>query len=102
MELTNACEIQETADGGRRRARGKAGPEIEVQPQRRIAADGRVDERNRAAKNGENEAQGKADAGEKEKTLRSDSRCPAGLANRSDLRDARFYPCILVEENFNN
>src|SRR5437764_11389066 len=56
MELTNACEIQKTADGGRRRARGEAGPEIEIQPERRLAADGRVDERNRAAKNGADEA----------------------------------------------
>jgi len=56
-----ASKIKETANGRGRSARRKARRTIEVVAQRSIQIDGEINEPERTAQDGEDQAQGKAD-----------------------------------------
>ena len=56
-----ACKVEETTNGSGRCACGEAWQAFQVIAQGSIAPNGEFDERKRAAKNGKDEAQRKAD-----------------------------------------
>ena len=62
-----ACEIKETTDGSWGCACGEARQAYQVVAQRSVAPNGEVNEYKRAAQDGEDEAQGQADAQAQEK-----------------------------------
>src|SRR5215207_8963095 len=75
-EVFNASQIQAAAEGRRRSARGQARRAAEVEAARSVAADGEIDERERAGEDGQRQAQEAAaarprrqDAGQARDTL---------------------------------
>jgi hypothetical protein len=86
-----ACKIKETTNGRWSGACGEARQALEIVIERTIAQNGELNERTRAAQDGEDEAQGEADTKEQEKV-----EVPSSLALSKVWRRVPDDECFIV------